>query len=126
MPAALAQLDPTRRSVLSSAMAGVAGLGLSELLVRRSLAEQAGHLSRARNVLVLYEEGGISQMDTWDPKPEAPVDHRSPYAPISTSVAGMQFSSLMPNIARHADKLSVVRSMTSTPVLVTLRGASNS
>lgn len=118
-----ANLDISRRNVLSSTVVGVAGFGLSELLARRCLAEQAGHTaSRARNVLVLYEEGGISQMDTWDPKPEAPIDHRSPYAPISTSVPGIHFTSLMPNIARHADKLAVVRSMTSTPVAGHIEG----
>ncbi len=123
MPTSLAIFDPLRRRLLSSATAAVAGLGLSELLARQSLAEEYGHKAgRARNVLVLYEEGGISQMDTWDPKPEAPVDHRSPYAPISTSVPGIQFTSLMPNIARHADKLSVVRSMTSTPVAGHIEG----
>ncbi len=77
---------------------------------------------RARQVLVVYEEGGISQMDTWDPKPDAPSDHRSPYRPIATSVPGIQFSELMPQIARHADKLAVVRSMTSTKVAGHLEG----
>ena len=40
----------------------------------------------AKRVLVIYEQGGLSHMDTWDPKPDAPVDHRSPHRPIATSV----------------------------------------
>jgi len=72
----------------------------------------AGPAARARQVLVVYEEGGISQMDTWDPKPQAPVDHRTPYTPIATSVPGIEFSSLMPMISQQAHRLAVVRSMT--------------
>ncbi|HND56072.1 MAG TPA: DUF1501 domain-containing protein, partial [Pirellulaceae bacterium] len=72
--------------------------------------------------LVIYEEGGISQMDTWDPKPDAPVDHRTPYKPIATSVPGVQFSEVMPQIAKVAHKLTVVRSMTSTKVAGHMEG----
>jgi len=49
-------------------------------------------------------------MDTWDPKPEAVAEHRSPYQPIATSVPGMQFTSLLPHSAKVAHKLAVVRS----------------
>lgn len=65
----------------------------------------------ARRVLVIYEQGGLSHMDTWDPKPETAMDHRSPHAPISTTVPGMQFTSLLPQTAAIAHKLAVVRSM---------------
>ena len=112
-----------RRRVLSSVAAGVLGIGLSDLSALQAVASGSRTRARkARSVLVLYEEGGISQMDTWDPKPEAPVDHRSPYEPIDTSVPGIQFTSLMPQIARHADKLSVVRSMTTTRVAGHIEG----
>ena len=88
------------------------GYGLPELLALEATAKTAVKQSQAKQVLVVYEEGGISQMDTWDPKPDAPADHRTPYQPIATNVAGVQFSSLMPKLARQADKLAVVRSMT--------------
>lgn len=109
---------------MSSVTAGVLGTGLSQWLTLDQAAAAAGtrRNAAARNVLVVYEEGGISQMDTWDPKPEAPIDHRTPYSPIHTSVPGIQFSSLMPRIARQADKLAVVRSMTSTPVAGHIEG----
>ncbi len=90
------------------------GFGLAEMMAVQAVAKVSSHRARAKQVLVVYEEGGISHMDTWDPKPDAPSDHRTPYRPISTSVAGIQFSSLMPMIARQADKLSVVRSMTTS------------
>lgn len=65
----------------------------------------------AKNVLVILEQGGMSHMDTWDPKPLAPSDHRSPFKPISTSASGIQFTELLAHTSRVADKLAVVRSM---------------
>ena len=112
-----------RRRVLSSLSAGMLGCGLADLLSLQTVAgEPTSERRKARNVLVLYEEGGISQMDTWDPKPQAPVDHRSPYAPIATNVPGIQVTSLMPQIAGHVDKLSIVRSMTTTRVAGHIEG----
>lgn len=112
----------SRRRLLAGLSAGVLGSGLADILTLQAVSAAKQQGAQAKNVLVLYEEGGISQMDTWDPKPDAPVDHRSPYRPISTNVPGVQFTSLMPRIAQHADKLSVVRSMTSTPVAGHIEG----
>jgi hypothetical protein len=109
------QANPDRRKFLQSLSAGVMGYGLADVLALEAAHKTASQPERrAKQVLVVYEEGGISQMDTWDPKPHAPVEHRTLYKPIVTSVPGVQFSSLMPMIARHADKLAVVRSMTSS------------
>ncbi len=112
----------TRRGFLKGISAGVLGCGLPTLLELEAQAKASGTTGKARNILVIYEEGGISQMDTWDPKPNALLDHRSPFAPISTNVPGIHFTSLMPNLARHADKLAVVRSMTSTRVAGHIEG----
>jgi hypothetical protein len=62
-------------------------------------------------VLVILEQGGLSHMDTWDPKPNAPSEHRSVYKPISTNVDGIQFTELLSKTAKVADKLAVIRSM---------------
>ncbi|MDB5388847.1 MAG: hypothetical protein JWM11_4493, partial [Planctomycetaceae bacterium] len=72
----------------------------------------AARIGRAKQVLVVMEQGGVSHLDTWDPKPEAPAEQRSPYKTIDTSVPGMQFTDLLSKTARHANKLAVVRSMT--------------
>lgn len=105
--------ETSRRGFLQSVSAGVMGYGLAEMLALEAAAGIAGRpKAQARQVLVIYEEGGISQMDTWDPKPDAPLEHRTLYQPIATSVPGIHFSSLMPQIARQADKLAVIRSMT--------------
>ncbi len=66
---------------------------------------------RAKNVLVILEQGGMSHTDTWDPKPNTLVQQLSPYKPISTNVPGMQFTELLTHTAKVADKLSVIRSM---------------
>lgn len=93
-----------RRSFLGIGLAG----GLSAWL---SSAEAARRVAAAKRVIVIYEQGGLSHIDTFDPKPEIPVDHRSPYAPIATSVPGVQFTSLCQHTAKIAHKLTVVRSM---------------
>jgi hypothetical protein len=116
------QIDPARRKLLQGVSAGVLGCSLPALLKLEADAKAQTSPGRARNVLVIYEEGGISQMDTWDPKPDALLDHRSPFSPISTNVPGIHFTSLMPNLARHADKLAVVRSMTSNRVAGHIEG----
>ncbi len=97
----------SRRSVLSLGVAG--GIGLFS--GGNALAAITSANGRAKNVLVILEQGGLSQMDTWDPKPDAPADHRSIYKPIATNVAGIQFTELLAKTAKIADKLSVIRSM---------------
>ncbi len=93
-----------RRSFLGLGMAG----GLS-MLTRSTLG--ATNAARAKNVLIIYEQGGLSHIDTFDPKPDAPVDQRSPFKPVATNVPGIQFPSLCQKTAPVADKLAVVRSM---------------
>src|SRR5688572_28179841 len=66
---------------------------------------------RAKSVVLVFANGGQSQIDMWDPKPNAPLDVRGAFQPISTSVPGIHFTEHMPRIARVADRLTVVRSM---------------
>jgi hypothetical protein len=88
------------------------GLGIAAgLSVKASSASPVRSRGRAKQVLIVLEQGGMSQMDTWDPKPEAIAEHRSPFKPIDTNVSGIQFTELLAHTARHADKLAVVRSM---------------
>ena len=55
--------------------------------------------------------GGPSQLDTWDPKPDAPEDIRGPFRPIATNVPGISISEHFPLLAQQAHRLSIVRSM---------------
>jgi hypothetical protein len=98
---------PSRRDLLRFGMAGVLGLPLPTLLA----AAGRGRHEAAKNVLVILEQGGLSHLDTWDPKPDAVADHRSPFRPIATRVPGLRFTELLTETAKVADKLAVVRSM---------------
>lgn len=93
---------------LAASMANAVG-GLTPGLARGARAPSMR--ARAQNVLIVFEQGGLSHIDTWDPKPDAIAEHRSPYRPISTQVPGMQFTELLSKTALVADKLAVVRSM---------------
>jgi hypothetical protein len=66
---------------------------------------------RAKSVIVVFASGGQSQIDTWDPKPLAPLDVRGAFRPISSSVPGIQLCEHLPRVAGVADRMTIVRSM---------------
>jgi len=99
----------TRRHWLQAGAFSVLGTSLPHWLAGMSQGAESSR-GRAKNVLVLLEQGGVSHVDSWDPKPDVVAEHRSPYRPIATAVPGMFFTELMKNSARVADRLSVVRS----------------
>jgi hypothetical protein len=65
-----------------------------------------------RSCIFIFQQGGLSQIDSWDPKPSAPDNTRGPYKPIATSVPGFQVGELMPRLAQLAGRYAVIRSMT--------------
>ena len=69
---------------------------------------------RADAVIQIYLGGGLSHIDSFDPKPDAPVDNRGPFRSIPTKLDDVRFTELCRNLAKVADKLTVVRSMTHT------------
>lgn len=66
---------------------------------------------RAKSVILVYASGGQSQFETWDPKPDAPLDVRGAFSPIATPLPGVQLCEHMPQLARLADRYTIVRSM---------------
>jgi hypothetical protein len=105
-------LERGARSFVGIGLGGViSALGGLPLLGANTGNRQGKHFGRAKNVLVILEQGGLSHMDTWDPKPDAPAEHRSIFKPIPTNTPGMQFTELFKKTAKVADKLAVVRSM---------------
>lgn len=66
----------------------------------------------ARRCILIYLLGGPSHIDMWDLKPNAPREIRGPFQPIATSVPGTQFGEHLPLLARRANRLAVVRSLT--------------
>ena len=103
----------SRRDMIQAGGASLLGLSLADLLEagetnEPQLARGFGH---AKNVILLFLYGGVSQLDTLDPKPAAPEDIRGPFSPISTSLSGVQISEHLPKLAKIMDRVSVVRSM---------------
>jgi hypothetical protein len=84
------------------------GLGLSEILGERAAANGS---SDDTSVILLYLHGGPSQLETYDLKPDAPIEYRSVFRPIRTSVPGMEICELFERQAKVADKFAIVRSL---------------
>ena len=82
------------------------------VLAKNPLSGELGAtFGRAKNVIFLWLQGGPPQHETFDPKPDAPLEIRGPFKPISTNVPGVQFSELLPRTSRYADQMAVVRSL---------------
>jgi hypothetical protein len=88
------------------------GLSLSDWFRLRAAAGEKPS-ARAKSCILLWLDGGPSHLETFDLKPEAPGEVRGPFQPIATNVSGVQICELLPNTARIADKLAIVRSVTS-------------
>jgi hypothetical protein len=103
----------TRRDALRVAGLAALGLSLRTPVVPGAAAPAAKKAARARSCILLWLDGGPSHLETFDLKPHAPGEVRGPFKPIKTCVTGTQVCELLPNTARIADKLAIVRSVTS-------------
>lgn len=105
----------TRRSALR--VGSLAGLGLTlggVLRIEQAQAAQKIYKSvegTAKSVIQIILPGGIAAQETWNPKPEAPLEYRGPLGVSKTPIAGIKTSSIWPKIGSIADKLCVVRSV---------------
>lgn len=100
----------TRREFLK---VGALGLGVGLTLPQLLAAGAAtGGRGADTSCIFIVQQGGCSQIDSWDMKPAAPLEFRGPLRPIATSVTGTQICELMPRLARRAHRYCVVRSMT--------------
>src|SRR5436190_783304 len=80
----------SRRSVLKASLAGIGGLTLPGLMrLRAEASAQGSPLSGNKAVILLWMTGGPSQIDTWDPKPEMPLEIRGPFKDIRTKLPGV-------------------------------------
>lgn len=96
-----------RRSFLTASAAGVSAFwaGLSQAALAKAPS------GKARSVIMIFNCGGPSHIDLFDPKPLAPDRVRSIFLPIDTAIPGVQFTELVPELARRAGKLAIVRSV---------------
>jgi len=108
----------TRREVLRVGGLGVAGLSLPDLLRSRaqaaSLSSAEGRgpkFGRAKSVIIFCTNGGTAQMDSFDPKPNAPAEVRGPSKPIATSVSGITLHEGLPRLAKLQHKAAILRAL---------------
>jgi hypothetical protein len=100
----------TRRHALRIGASGlIGGLSLPSLLQMQAQAATA-QPAKAQACIFIFLEGGPSQLDMWDLKPDAPVEVRGPFKPIRTSVTGTMISEHLPLCAKIAHKYTIVRS----------------
>lgn len=101
----------TRRDLLRVGALGMGALTLPELLRARAAGAAQTGLAADTSVVWLFLPGGPSHLDTYDMKPDAPVDFRGPYLPISTRTPGFDICELMPRQAQITDRISLVRTL---------------
>src|SRR5438477_1604053 len=97
----------SRRGFLTLGTLGLSGLSLTSLLAAEQ--RRPSHVT-GKSVIFLFQQGGPSQFETFDPKPDAPEGIRTVTGTTRTSVPGMFFGDTMSQLAKRADKLTVVRS----------------
>jgi hypothetical protein len=101
----------SRREILRVGAITSLGLTLADLLRLRSAA--AG-TPREVSCILIWLDGGPSHLDTFDPKPDAPVEIRGEFRPIATSVPGIRICEHLPLTAKEMDRIAVIRSLTSS------------
>jgi hypothetical protein len=107
----------SRRDFLQVGSLGAAGYSLAQ----HAQAKEQGLVADGnddRSVIMIFNLGAPSQVDTWDMKPDAPAEIRGPFKPIATNASGVEISEIFPRHAEIADKISFVRSCFHTSAAV--------
>jgi len=99
----------SRRRLLQAGGIGLAGFTLPAFLRAEAGREDTGG---GKSCIFIHQYGGLSQLDSWDMKPDAPAEIRGPYQAIKTATPGFHVCELMPRLARLSNEYAVIRSMT--------------
>ncbi len=99
----------TRRAFVQAGASAVLGLSMADLLRGRAAGNPIN--GSAKSVLLLWLWGGPAQLDTWDPKPAAPLEYRGPFRAISTRVPGVRIGELFPKVAERLDRVALLRAV---------------
>lgn len=100
-----------RRSFLQLGIAGLAGGSLPNLLALRQASAGIDSTKPRCNCILIWMDGGPTHLETFDLKPEAPVEIRGEFRPIETNVSGIRICEYMPKLAKIADKYAIIRSV---------------
>ncbi|MEX0678287.1 MAG: DUF1501 domain-containing protein [Pirellulales bacterium] len=101
-----------RRRLLEAGGLSLVGLSLADLVRVESRAAEVGRVRpTAKSVVFIFQSGGPSQHESWDPKPEAPVEFRGEYGTTATRTSGYHVCEYLPRLAARSDRFSIVRTM---------------
>ena len=98
----------TRRAMLGATGATILGMRIGQLLANAG----TSHAPKAEHVILFWNGGGMTHLDTWDPKPGRPT--QGDFDPIDTSVPGVQISEIFPQFARQMHHVALIRSIAGT------------
>ncbi|HET6425963.1 MAG TPA: DUF1501 domain-containing protein [Planctomycetaceae bacterium] len=101
----------TRRELIRAGALSAVGVSLADALRAQARSPEA---APAKSVILLWLWGGPSHLDTFDLKPNAPVQYRGPYSPIPTTVPGVEICELLPQLSKRAHTYSLLRSLRGT------------
>ena len=100
----------TRRTAMQAGSIGLLGLGTNHLQALHSDAAGGRSASAgAKSVVFIFLSGGLTQHDSFDPKPNAPVGIRGEFQPISTRTPGIQICEHLPMLAKRSDQWALLR-----------------
>jgi hypothetical protein len=101
----------TRRDYLQLGLGGLVAGGLSGVLRGTAEAASSPRRRQAKACILIWQDGGPSHYESFDPKPEAPVEIRGSFSTVPTTLPGVHFSQHMQRLASITDKISVIRSI---------------
>ena len=101
----------SRREVIQAGAVGLLGLGMNHLSALQAMTA-ATQPARAKSVIYIFLSGGLAQHESFDMKPDAPMEIRGEFKPIRTRTPGLNICEHLPNLARISEKWSLVRSLT--------------
>jgi Protein of unknown function (DUF1501) len=109
-----------RRDLLRLGGSGILGMSLGTMLNLQAKAAEGGAKGgpgwgKAKSVVLIYLQGGPSHIDLWDPKENVPDNIRSVFASIPTKIPGINYTEMLPKLAKLNDKFTQIRSMSYTP-----------
>ncbi len=102
----------TRREMIQAGAIGLLGLGMNHLTALQALPAPNVRQPRAKSVIYIFLSGGLAQHESFDLKPDAPMEIRGEFKPIRTRTPGTHICEHLPNLARISEKWSLVRSLT--------------
>ncbi len=105
---------PGRREFLRVGVIGGLGLTLGDFFAMQARGDQKNYISKegvAKRVIQIVLPGGMAHQESWDPKPEAPLEYRGPFGIAKTKLPGIVFNENFKSLAQVADKMTVIRSI---------------